>query len=224
MDNADAYERSYERTVRLLTEDAAEVEVPTCPGWTVKDVIAHLAGFFTAYRSGDPESAFGPGWGDREVEQRRDRSLAECVREWTDCVREEYHRRGPDDLFGSNLGAVAVADVLAHEHDIRTALNKPGARNDGSIVGAVELGLNFIEKKLEDQDVPALRIITEDIDRTLGSGEPPLTLRTSTFELFRTLHGRRTLEQVRAMDWDGDPQAWMGLLFLFGPADTTVES
>lgn len=223
MSNAAAYERSYERTVRLLTEDAADVAVPTCPGWTVKDVIAHLAGFFSVYRSGGPQG-FGAGWGDREVERRRDLSLADCVREWTVYVREEHQRSGPEDLFGTGLGAVALADVLAHEQDIRTALNKPGARNDPSIPGAVQMGLSFIEQRTADVALPTLRVETSDLDRTLGSGDPQVTLRTSTFELFRTLHGRRTVAQVRALEWDGDPGRWLDAIFLFGPAEESVES
>jgi hypothetical protein len=41
--------------------------------------------------------------------------------------------------------------------------------------------------------------------------------------LFRALHGRRTVEQVRAMDWDGDPEPWLSAFFLFGPTERKVE-
>ncbi|MGI8707100.1 MAG: hypothetical protein ACR2LG_02690 [Actinomycetota bacterium] len=50
-----------------------------------------------------------------------------------------------------------------------------------------------------------------------------MRLRTSTFELFRALHGRRTVDQVRAMEWDGDPEPWMPVFFVFGPAERVVE-
>ncbi|MDQ3620320.1 MAG: hypothetical protein M3391_09365 [Actinomycetota bacterium] len=50
------------------------------------------------------------------------------------------------------------------------------------------------------------------------------TLRTSTFELFGTLHGRRrTVDRARAMDWDGDPVPWMPVLFVLGAAERVVE-
>ncbi|MGI8707101.1 MAG: maleylpyruvate isomerase N-terminal domain-containing protein [Actinomycetota bacterium] len=54
MDHADAYQRVYRRICTLLEGQDEDVEAPTCPGWTVKDVVAHLAGFFTTFRSGDP--------------------------------------------------------------------------------------------------------------------------------------------------------------------------
>jgi uncharacterized protein (TIGR03083 family) len=216
MDPADAYERAHERVCALVNDSVADVDVPTCPGWTVKDVVAHLAGFFTKYQSGDP-AAFGPEWGDREVKARQDRSLQECLAEWTQHVKE------PGDLFQSRLAPVAVADVLAHEQDIRTAIGKPGARDDENIVPAIQMGLSFLESKPEAQGLPTLRVVTDEIDHTVGQGQPAVTLHASTFELFRMLHGRRTVDQVRAMTWEGDPEPWLPALFLFGPAERTVE-
>jgi len=116
-----------------------------------------------------------------------------------------------------------VSDALAHEQDIRTALNEPGARDDNNIVPSVEMGLSFVDQKAEGAGLPVLRIVTDDIDRQVGRGEPAATLRTSTFELFRTIHGRRTVEQVRAMEWSGDSDPWVSALFVFGPTERTVE-
>jgi uncharacterized protein (TIGR03083 family) len=216
MDQREAYERVAGGIVDLLDDDIGGVAVPTCPGWTVKDVIGHLAGFFAAYRSAGPE-AFGPGWGDKEVEARKDRSLQECLDEW------RRHLRDPAGLFESHLGPVAVSDALAHEQDIRNALDRPGGRDDESIIPAIEMALAFLEKRIVDADLPTLRIITENLDRTLGDGDPDATLRTSSFELFRVLHGRRTVDQVRALQWEGDPGEWTSALFLFGPATKRVE-
>jgi uncharacterized protein (TIGR03083 family) len=216
MNPADEYERVHARVCDLIDVEVADVPVPTCPGWTVKDVIAHLAGFFAAYRSG-ADDAFSPDWGDREVTARRDRSLQECLTEWS------HFLQAPSGLFQSSLAPVAVSDVLAHEQDIRTALNRPGARDDKNMVPAVEMALAFVEKKAEAEGLPALRVVTDDLDRTMGQGEPAATLRTSTFELFRALHGRRSIDHVRAMDWEGDPDPWMQVFFLFGPATVDVQ-
>ena len=217
MDNAASYERAHKRVLTLVNEQVAGVDVPTCPGWTVKDVVAHLAGFFSAYRLGDPKEAFGPEWGDREVRARQDRSLDECLTEWQESLAD------PGDLFESRFGPVAVADVLAHEQDIRTALDKPGARGDENIVSAIEMGLSFLDKKVESEGLEAFRVVTPDVAHTVGQGEPAATLQTSTFELFRALHGRRTVDQVRAMNWDSDPDRWMSVFFLFPPAEQVVE-
>ena len=216
LDRSEAYRCSHDRIRTLVDESTANVEVQACPGWTVKDVIAHLAGFFTAYQTGG-QDAFGPGWGEREVESRRDRSLEDCLAEWGELLEN------PGDLFESNLGPVAVSDVLAHEQDIRTALGRPGARDDENIIPSVEMALSFLSKGATENDLPTLRVVTDDLDRHIGKGEPACTLRTSTFELFRTLHGRRTLDQVRAMEWEGDPEPWLPALFLFGPTGREVE-
>jgi uncharacterized protein (TIGR03083 family) len=217
MNHAEAYERVHRRVLSLVSTDVADVEVPTCPGWTIKDVVAHLASFFAVYRSGDPREVFAPGWGDRAVGERRELSLQECIAEWDAGLADA------GDLFESPLGTVAVSDALAHEQDIRTALNQPGVRDDESIVPSVERGLAFVDQKAQTEGSPALRIVTEDIDRKVGQGDPGATLRTTTFELFRVIHGRRTVDQVRAMEWSGDPGRWVSGLFIFGPAQRTVE-
>jgi uncharacterized protein (TIGR03083 family) len=213
MSNADAYEAARRRVVALVEQNVADVEVPACPGWTVKDVIAHLSGSLAAYTSGGLEGASSPEWGNQQVKARQDLSLQECLAEW------EAHASASGELFESTVGAVAVADVLAHEQDLRAALDRPGQRDAEAIRGAVEMGLAFLGQKLIAAGLPALRIVTEDIDSVWGEGEPAVTLRTSTFELFRSLHGRRTPEQVRSLDWDADPSPWMDVFFLFGPAE-----
>ena len=154
---------------------------------------------------------------DRKVKARQDRSLEECITEWSELLQDS------DDLFASQLAAVAVSDVLAHEQDIRTGLNRPGARDDENIIPAVEMGLSFVEQGAQSANLPALRLVTEDVDRKIGQGEPVAILRTTTFELFRALHGRRTVEQVRAMEWEGDPGPWLPVLSVFPRTEHVVE-
>jgi uncharacterized protein (TIGR03083 family) len=215
MDPAGAYKRSYERIRSLVNNGNADTEVPTCPGWNVKDVIAHQADLLTVYRD-DPKQGFSQGWGDRGVESRKDGSLQESLDEWDELIAET-------DIFDSSMAQVAVADVLAHEQDIRTALGEPGAEDDENIAPSIQMGLSFVEQKTTDAGLPTLRITTEDVDHQIGEGEPAITLRTSDYELFRVIHGRRTVEQVRELDWSGDPDPWMKDLFLFGPTERVVE-
>ncbi|HET7482950.1 MAG TPA: maleylpyruvate isomerase family mycothiol-dependent enzyme [Actinomycetota bacterium] len=216
MDKAAIYRAARERILALVRQGPTDVEVPTTPGWTVKDLVAHLAAFLTVYRAQGREG-FGPGWGDREVAARRDMSLEEAIAEWDEGLSDL------GDLFDSPLGTVAVADVLAHEQDIRTAIDRPGASDDPGIPPSVEMALAFLTNKPDVADLPSIRVVTEDVDRTIGDGPPVATLRTTTFELFRVLHGRRTVEQVRDMDWDGDPGGWAESLFIFGPTERVVE-
>jgi uncharacterized protein (TIGR03083 family) len=218
MDYAQAYKDVYQRICSIVSERSADVEVPTCPGWTVKDVIAHCAGFFDEYKNKPKEEAFSQDWGDQQVDKRKMRSLQECLSEWTEYVQD------PGDLFDSHLAPVALSDVLAHEQDIRTAVDEPGGQDDENIVPAVEMALNFVAMKAEGADLPGLRIVTDDVDKQVGQGEPVATLRASTFELFRALHGRRTEDQLRAMDWEGEADPFIPILPIFGPTKEKVEA
>jgi hypothetical protein len=49
-----------------------------------------------------------------------------------------------------------------------------------------------------------------------------LTLRTTRFEAFRWRMGRRSREQLAALDWSGDPTPVLGHLVVFGPARTDI--
>ena len=216
MGNAQTYEASRKRIIGLITGADSDTPVPTCPGWTVKDVVAHLTGSFGAYIAGDMENASSPEWGNQQVKERQDRSLQEDIEEWSGIS-------GTEEFFDTPLGTVAMADVLAHEQDIRTALDRPGHRDDPGLVDAVRFGLNFLGQKVDGANLPALRFVTEDIDEVVGEGEPQATLTASTYELFRALHGRRTPNQVKAMDWEGDPTPWMEVFFLFGPAEKDID-
>ncbi|MGH2754001.1 MAG: maleylpyruvate isomerase family mycothiol-dependent enzyme [Actinomycetota bacterium] len=216
MDHAAAYTRVRERIESLVSEPVAETEIPTCPGWTVKDMIAHLADFFEVATYG-PKGGFSEDWGERGVAKRAGLSLEDCLDEW---------RRRTDEgaaVFESPLAGVAVADVLSHEQDIRTAIGRPGGTDDENIGPAVMMALSFLGKKAEAASLPTLRVVTDDIDHTIGDGEPAATLHTSTFDLFRVLHGRRTVQQIEEMKWDGRPGAWTENIFIFGPTEEKVE-
>ena len=51
------------------------------------------------------------------------------------------------------------------------------------------------------------RLLTPDAFGLIAIAAPVLAF----FELFRALSGRRTIEQVRALAWDGDPEPHLGL-------------
>ena len=210
------YEAARARITDLVKNSDPATPVPTCPGWSVKDVVAHLAGSLGAYISRALEGATSPTWGDKQVEQRRAASSEECLAEW------EKNTGEAGEVFESDLATVVVADVLAHEQDIRTAIGSQGQREGEGVLASVELALGFIGQKITGAKLPALAIVTEDFEKQIGEGEPAGTLRTSTYELWRALHGRRSPAQVAAFDWDGDSGTWMDVLFLFGPAESDI--
>jgi uncharacterized protein (TIGR03083 family) len=193
-----------------LTEADGELRTAACPEWRVKDVYAHLAGLCADALEGRVDGAGTDGWTARQVEERKDRTLAENV--------AELRERGP--AFVSALRARpierVVIDQWTHEQDVRGAVGKPGSRDAAVVAWAVALMATGLDKGWRAQGKPAVRIEATSASFALGEGDPVATMKTDDFELVRAVLGRRSAAQVRAMVVDGDPAALDGLA-VFGP-------
>jgi hypothetical protein len=66
--------------------------------------------------------------------------------------------------------------------------------------------------------LPGVEIVLAD-GGTQRVGEPAASVEANRHDLWRSLHGRRTREQVLAFAWTGDPTPyldwWPGLVFTF---------
>lgn len=58
--------------------------------------------------------------------------------------------------------------------------------------------------------------------RSEASGEPVATVRSSRFEPFRALSGRRSRAQIAAFDWSCDPEPYVRA-FQYGPFSLRIE-
>lgn len=206
------------------TLDAAELSrrVPACPDWSVHDLFSHVTGIAADLSSGRrPEGGDTQGWVDRQVAERRDRSIADVVAQWADVGPrfEEMIAARPDRLWGLTY------DTVVHEHDLRGALGRPGARDSTGVQLAATLGLRLVEMDLVAHDLPAFRWVGDDgVEHVVGEGEPELTLRASAFEALRLLGSRRTMAQLRAADIDGDLERYVpGLVHMDLPASDLGE-
>nr|BFE46874.1 hypothetical protein GCM10017745_03010 [Saccharothrix mutabilis subsp. capreolus] len=121
MSNAVTYDAARRRIISLVTNGDPAAAVQACPGWTVKDVVAHLAGGLGDFVNRRFEGHETGAWGEKQVEERRDRALGELLVEW------ERNFEISEGLFDSPVGAVLVAEIVQHEHDIRAALGRPGS-------------------------------------------------------------------------------------------------
>lgn len=216
MSNAVTYDAARRRIIDLVSDGNPDAAVVACPGWKVKDVVAHLAvglGDFTEQRFDGVDDG---SWGERQVHDRRDRPLGELLVEW------ERNFQVAEGLFDSPMGSVLIAEIVSHEHDIRTALGQPGERDNVAVRAALTRPLQELDRRLRVRHLPALRITLEHGDRLVGEGRPAGVLRTSSFELLRVLGGRRNDDQVRALDWDTDPGPWLTVLPVFGGRDTAL--
>src|SRR5918994_401136 len=64
-----------------LTDEDLGTTVPGTPAWTVRDVLAHLAGASTDLATGRMDGAPGPEWTARHVSERLGFTVDELTRE-----------------------------------------------------------------------------------------------------------------------------------------------
>lgn len=210
------YQEAQGRVRILVNNQNANLPVPTCPGWTVKDVVAHLTGVFDDFRRGNMENAASDEWTAAQVESRKTRSLADIGAEWHTLVHTY------PAVFRHEYVGNLVTDLICHEFDIRGAIGNREARYLLDIRTSAIYFLNGVDHALRQENLPALRIQVEDKALTVGEGEPEGTVTLSWFELFRTVSGRRSRSQVEALPWEGDSWIWLDHLFILGPAESDI--
>jgi uncharacterized protein (TIGR03083 family) len=168
------------------------------PEWTVHDVLAHLVGVTDDVVNGRLEGVATDPWTAAQVDARRERSIGEMLAEWdeTGPQFETMLAASPMEIAGQ-----AVFDAMTHEHDIRQALRRAGARDSD----AVDLAWEWVMAMRTQGGAPAIRFETEDGAETVGAGEPVATIEASRFEILRALTGRRTAKEIEAYGWDPQP-------------------
>jgi uncharacterized protein (TIGR03083 family) len=213
-DYADEYAACRGRVRDLLADcdDAASATiVPTCPDWSVHDLCAHIAGVAAALVARDnPPPGDNQPWVDAHVVDRSDRSLQELLDEWDSVgpAFEQIMRKVPKAFGG------LIYDVVAHEHDLRGALGRPGARDSDGVWASLEVLVDIVERDLAQHGpVPGtLRLSAGDRQWVLGSGAPEVSLTTEPWELMRLLGSRRSRSQLIAAGWQGDVEPFLGAL------------
>lgn len=215
MDSPAAYANARRRITDLLRANGgapADKQVAACPNWTVREVLAHLVGVTDDALTGNLAAAGTDPWTKVHVDKRSDRSLEEILAEW--------------DVTGPQLdGAIAgageganqlVFDTATHEHDLRQALDAPGAQDADSTHIALEFVLGAWSANFVSEGFEPLRLNAGTTTVEAGEGEPIATVAMPAFEALRALSGRRSIAQLQAYDWDVDPTLWLAC-FTYGP-------
>jgi uncharacterized protein (TIGR03083 family) len=207
------YERSRRRLTALLHGSGADVweaPVPACPGWRVRDVVAHLVGnvedAIAGRLTGPPSEAQTAAQVERHLGDEPEVLLATWT-EWAPLFEAAITERG---------ALPAAIDALTHEHDIRHAIDRPGGRDDVLIPDLARTLLGRLD------DAVHLTAFLDGVPHDGVGRGPALGLRTSAFEVFRAAMGRRSRDQVRSLDWTGDPESVLDRFFVFGPADAPL--
>jgi uncharacterized protein (TIGR03083 family) len=223
IDYGAAYRALRARVVGLVThasDDQLETPTPATPDWRTRDVLAHLAGVPADILAGRLDGVATDAWTQAQVDARRDRSVGEIVGEWK--------TTGPQvdpmiSSFGSGAGQF-TADAVTHEHDIRGALDEPGARASDAVRIAYAWIGDLVAQARSAGGAGALRIDTEAGSDVFGEGAPTASATITRFELLRAATGRRSLTQIESWEWEGDARADLVVLSLFRPrAEPLVE-
>ncbi|HEY7873941.1 MAG TPA: maleylpyruvate isomerase family mycothiol-dependent enzyme [Actinomycetota bacterium] len=215
IDLSAAYKETRERIVALVSAPGVDLgaPVPATPEWTIKDVVGHLAGVCADILDGNLDGVTTPPWTAVQVEKRKEASLEEVVEEWAEASAKV---EPIIPAFPGRSGPQFVGDVVTHEHDLRAALGEPGARDSA----AVRIGVEFMVGSWLHHGVKptGLALLVDSGERRWGTGEeePATSLRAEPFELLRLATGRRSVEQVRRLDWTGDPEPFLPTL-TWGP-------
>jgi uncharacterized protein (TIGR03083 family) len=206
---AAAYRLVYGRVDALIRGrgDVAELTVPACPDWTVRQTVAHLVGVAQDIVSLNVENKGADSWTQAQVDRLSNQSSDELLDLWGQMINPVT------TVLAAAPQASAcqlVFDALTHEHDIRGALGEP-AWHPGDL--AFEVALGFVttmgDQFIRQAQLPVLRLVTP----TTGSvqlGDPrtapgQVALSISDFEALRALGGRRSIRQLLALPWQGDP-------------------
>ena len=194
-----------------LDDVAMNTPVPACPGWAVRDVLAHLTAIAEDALAG---RLTGPPSEDEtavQVARFAGHDVADMLALW-----DELTPQFAEVVAGFRVWP-AVIDVVSHEQDIRGTLDRPGARD-------CEVVRHVTDFLLTGMECPVpVRVAVEDAEFHIGPpAEAELALRTSRFEALRWRMGRRSRAQLAALAWSGDPSAVLDHLVIFGPAGCDI--
>jgi len=160
---ADMRERLSAVLVDVDDDTAAATPVPTCPGWSVTDLAAHVYGVARDVSDGNVAGAGSDAWTASQVERFAPLGLAAMVAAWNEA--------GPGfEASASGFPEVIAAQIAfdsgAHEQDLRGALGRPGARD----AATVQIGIEFMAASLgrlaDERGLPGVEVVPPEVTVT----------------------------------------------------------
>lgn len=210
------YRQSQGRILSLVNNANADLPVPACPGWTVRDIVAHLLGTLADLTAGKIEESASEEWAAGHIERTKNRSMSDLTAEW-------HVRSNTTPGIFERYGALLLSDLVTHEFDIKQAIGNTQGR-DLQVVRTVAIFyLNALDQAWREDGVAPLRILTETSSLDIGGDDPETSVEIGWWEIGRVVSGRRSIEQVKALTWSGNPEPWLDHLFVFGPRESALD-
>jgi uncharacterized protein (TIGR03083 family) len=218
-----AYRAIRTRLDDLLRGTVGDVPVPTCPGWTVRDVVAHLTGLCEDWVTNNLLEYASDEWTARQVARFEGRSLDDILDAWA--VAAPQFAELPDDPIMGPPARWAFGDAVSHEADIRGVLGADRVPDDVVSI-SLKVAIARWRAALAESGAPTvLARVAGAREWWLGThGDPDvIVVDVDAYDLFRALAGRRSAAQVRAWSWSADPtpivEAGIGFPFTWASGD-----
>jgi hypothetical protein len=212
--NGHRYLAAHARVVDLVAPLDDDLVIPATPGWSLLDLLAHLAGAAHDLDRRDVEAWSLDEWTAGQVEARRGRARTEVLAEWAEhapgaaAVVDDPIAAGLDEAFDR----MPIIDTTGHEGDILEAIGRPATIDpaDWAIIGPHrEAMLGYL---VAEAGLAPLRVRTpEGDDWILGGDVATTTVEMSRDELWRSLMGRRSRATVEGYTWSGDAAAYLAI-------------
>jgi hypothetical protein len=167
--------------MQAISSEQALTGVPHCPQWTVKDCFAHMVSVPEDVIKGQMDGVATDAWTDRQVQRHKQDSVYDLLTIWETSapVFAKILPNIPQPVLSQFM-----FDQTTHEHDIRAALSKPGARDSM----AVAVAEGFLRDSLSRNNDPGIASMANH--EIIG------------FEFFRSLSGRRSKTQISQNGFD----------------------
>jgi uncharacterized protein (TIGR03083 family) len=221
------YLATVSRVNELARSAPASLDLPVvaCPGWSAREVVAHLAGLAEDWVAGGLDDYGSDAWAGAQVARFAGRPMDEVLVAWA-AATDRFVGLGPSPI-GGTPAMWAFGDAVVHEADLRPVL-APGTRvPDDAVALGLKAGVARWRGRLAEAGATPLDIVVPGL-RTWRVGEQEGSAPTVTvdgYELFRAVFGRRSRSQVEAWGWSVDPTPYLdaGLPFPFRWASVDVD-
>jgi uncharacterized protein (TIGR03083 family) len=214
--------------VQTLSEDDLARTVPACPDWSVRDLLAHLAGVAADSSRGRFFEGAMDAWRDPATAEARERWTHTHVADHASDTRDQLARML--DCHGSQLVAAMrrgeapveggaawswsapVGDLAVHVADLREALGHPPQPRAALTRWGFASYRSWLDQRLRQSGLPALQLVDGDEQWVLGPGSPAGSVSAPAYELFRMISGRRSERRIRDASWSTDPGTFLPVL------------
>ena len=217
------YRMNQARIIEMLADEDTSTVVPACPDWSAADLVRHLTGLAADIVAGEATGYGSDEWTDAQITSRRDQPYADVIAEWSSLA--ESMGAILDDVEGSsipeivltstgpqprkNIPVAILGDLMHHEFDLRNAVGNRDDRDRPDVVASAIGHVKALRPEFGAKGLATVRVMVDGNAIDIGRDAPQATVRMPAFETLRSIGGRRTLDEMRSYEWEGDVDRYL---------------